>query len=250
MSDTVDYVDVYNCSGKKYDNEPAIISLTSWRGRIETCSKTIFSLLKTCPGFHIVLVLSEEEFPLKENELPDDLTMLVDNEIIELLWVYKNYRSYKKVLFTMDKYRNVPVISADDGCIYTMNYAKILYDLWLENPNKIISIKKFKGGGEARFPCGGGGYGILFPPFCFKNFGINCIKCFVGRMFENPNDDRFLGVLAGKMKIEWVWYSDIINKTIKPFEDIAAGGLSINKLYKAGTNWYFEKIIDVVLREG
>ena len=115
--------EVYKSSGKTYNGEKAIISLTSWKARINTVSKTLFSLIQQCPEFHIVLVLSEEEFPQKEAELPENLMMFVENNLIELRWVYKNYKSFKKIFFTMNKYRNVPVISADDDCIYTCNYA-------------------------------------------------------------------------------------------------------------------------------
>jgi len=131
----------YPSFGKKYNGEKAIISLTSWRARINTVSKTLFSLLKQCPGFHIVLVLSEEEFPQKEKELPENLMVFVENELIELLWVYKNYKSFKKVLFTMDKYPEVPIISADDDCIYTCNYAQMFYDKWKTLKNKNVAIR-------------------------------------------------------------------------------------------------------------
>lgn len=131
--------ETYPSFGKKYNGEKAIISLTSWRARINTVSKTLFSLLKQCPGFHIVLVLSEEEFPKMMNELPENLKLFTDNKLIEVLWVYKNYKSFKKVLFTMNKYRDVPVISADDDCIYTCNYAQELYDKWRKN--KLCSIR-------------------------------------------------------------------------------------------------------------
>ena len=123
----------YPSFGKKYNSERAIISLTSWTARINTVSKTLFSLIKQCPGFHIVLVLSEEEFPKMMDELPDNLKLFVDNELIEVLWVYKNYRSFKKWIFTSQKYPNVPIISADDDCIYTCNYAQELYDEWIKN---------------------------------------------------------------------------------------------------------------------
>ena len=69
MANEIEYdrdVNPYPSSGKKYNGEKAIISLTSWKARIGTVAKTIFSLVKQCPGFHIVLVLSEEEFPQKE----------------------------------------------------------------------------------------------------------------------------------------------------------------------------------------
>jgi hypothetical protein len=129
--------EIYSSSGKKYNGEKAIISLTSWKARINTVSKTLFSLIQQCPGFHIVLVLSEEEFPQKEKELPENLMLFVKTKHIELLWVYKNYMSFKKVLFTIDKYHDVPVISADDDCIYTCNYAQKLYDVW-------VKMKKIK----------------------------------------------------------------------------------------------------------
>ena len=163
----------YPSFGKKYNGEKAIISMTSWAARISTCTKTIFSLLKQCPGFHIVLVLSEEEFPKMMDELPDNLKLFVDNELIEVLWVYKNYKSFKKVLFTMDKYRTVPVISADDDCIYTCNYAQELYDKWLENPNCVISNDCPKNDKLNSF----------------KNLRPSCLKQFGGYIVPQPPEN-------------------------------------------------------------
>lgn len=180
---------------KEYQGEKAIISLTSWKARINTVGKTIYSLLKQCPGFHIVLVLSEEEFPQKEKELPEDLMIL--SKYFEILWVYKNYKSFKKVLFTMDKYREVPVISADDGCIYIKNYAEQLFAYWLKNPEKIVSYVLFK---KFDITFGGGGYGILFPPACFTN-----VEHFLtDEILETNHDDAFIGVLAEHFNKEFV----------------------------------------------
>ena len=155
--------ETYPSFGKKYNGEKAIISLTSWKARINTVSKTIFSLIKQCPGFHIVLVLSEEEFPKMMDELPDNLMLFVNNEMVEILWVYKNYKAFKKVLFTMDKYRTVPVISADDDCVYTCNYAQLLYNDWTENKDTIIAHEIHK---DKFFIWASGGIGVIFPPNC------------------------------------------------------------------------------------
>lgn len=123
---------------KQYKGEKGIISLTSWKARIKTVSKTIFSLIKECPNFHIVLVLSTDEFPKKELELPENLLQFVNNDFIEILWVKKNYKSFKKVIFTLRKYKGIPVISADDDCIYTTNYAQNLYNEWVKTKKHII----------------------------------------------------------------------------------------------------------------
>lgn len=131
----------YESMGKEYVGEKACISLTSWKARINTVSKTLYSLIKMCPGFHIVLVLSKDEFPLMEKELPDNLMLFVENKLIELFWIRPNLKSFKKVLFTMDKYRDVPVISADDDCIYTCNYAEELYQKWDGQEDKKCFIK-------------------------------------------------------------------------------------------------------------
>ena len=93
----------YPSFGKLYDGEKAIISLTSWKARIKTVGLTIFNLWTVCHEFHIVLVLSIEEFPGMMNDLPVDLRNLEKANICEFLWVRKNYKSFKKLIFTMDK---------------------------------------------------------------------------------------------------------------------------------------------------
>jgi len=181
----------YPSFGKKYADEKAIISLTSWKARINTVSKTLYSLVKQCPGFHIVLVLSEEEFPKMMDELPENLKLFVDNELIEVLWVYKNYRSFKKVLFTMDKYRDVPVISADDDCIYTCNYAQMLYNEWNKNKNKIISFNKgfyFNKYYICQGPC------TLYPPHKIE-MNLRLHLSLLKALNVGSHDDYFLSVL-------------------------------------------------------
>jgi len=179
---------------KQYKDEKAIISLTSWKARINTVSKTIFSLLKNCPGFHIVLVLSEEEFPEKEKELPENLLSLVENDLIEILWVYKNYRSFKKVLFTMQKYPEVPVISADDDCIYSCNYAQLLYDMWTLNRKSVITSCENYVFNYMYLP---NGCMALYFPHCLDE----AIPLLSDRILATNNDDMFYGYLLHKKGI-------------------------------------------------
>lgn len=116
------------------NNAKAVIALTSWKARINTVGYTLFNLLVQCPGFHIVLTLSIEEFPNQLNDLPDDLVKLYRTGLIEILWCDTNPRAFKKILFAMNKYQDIPIISADDDCIYKYNYAEELYNLWKYNP--------------------------------------------------------------------------------------------------------------------
>lgn len=196
MSDFEYNCDTYPSFGKKYNNEKAIISLTSWKARINTVSKTLYSLIKQCPDFHIVLVLSEEEFPKMMEELPDNLKLFVNNNLIELLFVYKNYKSFKKILFTMDKYKTVPVISADDDMEYRHNFAKELFDLWSQNKNNIIGNRIHNKLGLHIFS---GGCGTIYPPNCFKQEGLKFLKEF---NLSSSHDDLLYALLAKKLNID------------------------------------------------
>ena len=186
--------ETYPSFGKKYNGEKAIISLTSWRARINTVAKTIYSLIKQCPGFHIVLVLSEEEFPKMMNELPENLMLFVENELIEVLWVYKNYKSFKKVLFTMDKYRDVPVISADDDCVYKFNYAEELYETWKNNKNCLVTYRH----GKYKNICHQWGAATLHPPYFYGKFGLEFLN---KTIIETNLDDGYYLILRDKFNL-------------------------------------------------
>lgn len=215
---------------KEYQGEKAIISLTSWKARINAVGKTIFNLYKMCPGFHIVLCLSEEEFPKKEEELPEDLMLMANANIFEILWVYKNYKAFKKVLFTMDKYKTVPVITADDGCIYTYNYAEELYLNWLHGKDYIISITEFNHRvNNQTISYGGGGYGILFPPNCIlKNY-----KHLLNdpRIIDTNHDDALYGILSHFLKIKWHFINMNGGKTFNEIPICEKEGLFHNKKF-------------------
>lgn len=225
----------YPSFGKKYNGEKAIISLTSWKARINTVSKTIFSLVKECPGFHIVLVLSQKEFPKMCNELPENLMFFVEEGMIELLWVYKNYKSLKKILFTMDKYRHVSIISADDDCIYKFNYAEELYNEWLNNKDCFITYwgKKYINAFNTA------GYATLHPPYIYKNF-VKFINLVDLKTFNE--DDLLYLALREKLKL----YNCInLNKSIKK---VVITHDELSPLHDSYKNRKNEKVIDLLTK--
>ena len=77
----------------------AIIALTTWKARIATCGLTIYNLMVQCPGFHIVLCLSGNEFPNGEKELPKDIRLMSKAVIVEILWV----QIFQKMDFCFDE---------------------------------------------------------------------------------------------------------------------------------------------------
>jgi hypothetical protein len=175
----------------------ACIALTSWKKRITTVGTTIFNLLHICgTQYHIVLTLSEDEFPSKEHDLPHDLVLMNKAHLFEILWVKKNYKAFKKWIFCSMKYPNVPIISADDDCIYLNNYAEILYAAWLKNKNNVISnepnIKL-----SIELPCG---CGTLYPP---RQKLRNAIEVVLTKpnIVELNNDDMCIGYILKKLNI-------------------------------------------------
>lgn len=167
-----------------------IISLTTWKERIKNVIYTINSILKNTKNFKIVLVLSEEEFPKKEKELPSDLLNALSYRF-EILWVYKNYKAFKKVLFTMEKYPQLPVISIDDDMICIGDYFSIMYEKWSKNKTSFITSKShtFK---EVMLPVSSNikhtaGCCTLYPPYCFGDYGIKCLSDDILKEYESDS---------------------------------------------------------------
>lgn len=211
---------------RTYHGEKAIISLTSWKARIDTVSKTLFSLITMCPGFHIVLVLSEEEFPKKEAELPASLMAFVNNNLIELLWVQQNIKSLKKIIFTMLKYPTVPIISADDDCIYKYNYAEELFSQWRKNTDQIVSFY----GSPWNDVYVTGGYATLYPSGLWSRYEM-LIKFILEhiKFIINYGDDPFYAAL--NHSIHHNSYH-IIGKDIKQVCEIHNETNPLHDLYK------------------
>ena len=88
--------------------------------------------------FKIILVLSIIEFPNKELELPLDLLDLIYNEGIEIIWYKKNIRSHKKLIPTLKKYPNNPILIIDDDNKRDDGFIQAFLDDHKKYPNDII----------------------------------------------------------------------------------------------------------------
>ena len=131
-------------------NLDCILSFTTWKGRIydHNVMLNLMSMLsqKTHYNYKVVLVLSSEEFPNKEKQIPEDM-LLISRECpqFEILWTYRNTRALKKLNPVMRKYPDIPIMTTDDDILLKdsaieqfMNEHQKTPDMILTNPGFVM----------------------------------------------------------------------------------------------------------------
>ena len=120
------------------ETKQILISLTSWKKRIQNVPMVIQSILTgTKPPDKIVLNLSTDEFLLKDKELPTYLLMLKETNKIEINWVKENTKAFKKIIPTMKLYPESIIISIDDDIIYPEFFVEKMVSKYNETGNII-----------------------------------------------------------------------------------------------------------------
>ena len=106
-----------------------ILTMTSWKERILDCYKSIEILLtNSLPPNKLILNLAEEEFPNKNLDLPYNLLSLLRYKNFEIFWVKENNNVFKKLIPTINRYKNDLIITVDDDIIYPNNFIeKIIF---------------------------------------------------------------------------------------------------------------------------
>lgn len=118
--------------------EEIIVSLTSYKPRINDVKYTIYSLLnQSFPPDKLILWLDEDSFPQREKNLPRDLLKLKSFGLT-IDWC-ENLRSYKKLIPALKKYPDAVIVTADDDIFYRTDWLKILYDAHAENPDCLVA---------------------------------------------------------------------------------------------------------------
>lgn len=121
------------------DQSNLIASLTSFPARIEHVWITIESLFQqSYKPWKVVLVLAEEEFPGKK--LPKTLEDQVDRGL-EIIWVSRNTRSFKKLLPVKEKYPSSYIVTFDDDIIYETKRTERLVRFYKSNPGCIVACR-------------------------------------------------------------------------------------------------------------
>lgn len=133
-----------SCKGyhfkKNSKSERIIVSMTSWKKRINNVSNTINSIVENSfrPDL-IVLNLSLEEFPNKEKDLPDEILQFQKDKILEIEWVKGNTKAFKKIIPTLRKYPNDAIICIDDDFIYPKDFISTFVEAHKRYPANPLS---------------------------------------------------------------------------------------------------------------
>lgn len=126
-----------------------IVSLTTWKKRIGSAvlPKVLYRLFtqKTRYNYKVVLVLAEEEFPLKEKEVPKVLLAMAKAEPkFEIVWTKCNTRALKKLTGAQQAYPDLPIITTDDDIVVKDSFVEEFMNCHTQHPKDIISAYLWK----------------------------------------------------------------------------------------------------------
>ena len=122
-----------------------VCTMTSWKGRIKFVGRAIFYFLskQTIKPDLFYLWLSEEEFPKKEKELPEDLLLICNQFKIKIQWIKQNEFCFKR-WYIYPKHWEDFVVCIDDDKAYKPNTIELGLKYYKKFNNTVFSIADLK----------------------------------------------------------------------------------------------------------
>jgi len=192
-----------------------IVSLTSFPQRMYDIHICLYSLMRqSLKPDEIVLYLGIEQFPNKEQDLPQEVLKLKENGLT--IKFTKDIKSYKKLIPALKEYPNDIIITADDDVLYKIDWFEKLYNAYQEDNQNILCHRAHKIKIDAN-------NNILQYKYWDKmiddnstsclNFATGCAgilypnKCFHHDIFE----EKIFMSLAPNADDVWFWAMAILN---------------------------------------
>lgn len=112
-----------------------IVTMTTWTKRINYASKAIFRFFKTqtVKPDMFYLWLAEEEFPNKEEDLPEELLLVCSGFNVHIKWTKQNEYCFKR-WYVFPEHDNDIVISIDDDMFYDPRLIESVVEEYHKNP--------------------------------------------------------------------------------------------------------------------
>lgn len=123
-------------------DKTVIISMTSYPARIKSVGLVWYSIISQITAsmdVHCVLVLAKPEFPLLDKSLPEDLQLLIEHNYIEVIWCEHNTKSHKKLMPTLTKYPDNPILVIDDDQLRTSDWLSNFLSDHYKYPNDVLA---------------------------------------------------------------------------------------------------------------
>lgn len=115
-----------------------IVSLTSYRERLQYVPQVINSILKnTMLPDKICITLYKEDVQY----ITDELERLFRDDNVELFICNEDIRPHKKYFYTMKRYPDDVIITIDDDIIYPDNFIESLYKGYKAHPDCVSALR-------------------------------------------------------------------------------------------------------------
>lgn len=126
---------------KQLTSRKLIVSLTSFPKRIGVVHQALETIYaQTKKADEIVLWLAEEQFPGKEQELPESLLALIRDNRLTVRWC-DDLKGHKKLLYSLQEYPEDVVVTIDDDLLYPKDMLDALYRSYLLHPNAVSTLR-------------------------------------------------------------------------------------------------------------
>ena len=186
--------------------------MTSWTKRIGNVPLVVESILQnTVKPDRIVLNLSEEEFPEKEQSLPESVKNLVNKGVIELIWTPGNLKAFKKFIPTMKKYPDDIILAIDDDFYYPDDLIETFVEKHRQYPEFPISGNPFRVNGAQ----GHGGCASLVKADYYGKYIDDLLD---ERVLELKMDDIFYVFCAALNGVRYEYVGKMYYTNLRPIQ--------------------------------
>ena len=118
-----------------------IVSMTSYPKRIGYVKKALESIYcQTYQPNEVILWLAEEQFPNKEECIPESLLQLVKSHKLKIRWC-DNLKPHKKYFYAFQENPEALIITVDDDLVYKANMIETLVLSYLLHPNAVSAVR-------------------------------------------------------------------------------------------------------------